>query len=72
MLKDIDPYLKELNDNFKKRITIPASFRKAQLTNLQKGITEMKKDMEQAVFEDLGRTHFWTECSEIMGCIDAC
>lgn len=30
----------------------------------------MKKDMEQAMFEDLGRCQFWTEVAEIHGLLD--
>jgi len=29
-----------------------------------KGVKEMKKDMEQAMFEDMGRCHFFTEVAE--------
>ena len=37
---------------------------------MAKGIKEMKKDLEQAMFEDLGRCHFWTELAEYHGLLD--
>lgn len=58
MLDQIDPYLAELKDNFAKGITRPASFRKQQMTNLLKGMKKMRKDLEEAMVEDLGRSKY--------------
>ena len=70
MLKDIDPWIEELRTNFHKGTTQSATWRREQLTAFAKGVREMKKDMEQAMFEDLGRCHFWTEAAEIDGLLD--
>lgn len=32
----------------------------------------MKADMEEAVFQDLGRTHFWTELAELTPVLEYC
>ena len=70
MLKDIDPWIEELRINFQKGTTQSVTWRREQLTAFAKGVREMKKDMEQAMFEDLGRCHFWTEAAEIDGLLD--
>ena len=41
----IKPYLEELQANFKTQRTKSAAWRKQQLMQLLKGITEMKKEM---------------------------
>jgi len=55
MLKDIDPFLEELKTNFDTRITFSATWRKHELSQLMKGVKEMFKDLQEAMFLDLGR-----------------
>lgn len=70
MLDQVDQNLKELKENFSQRVTFSAIFRKAQLNQLLKGVEKLKKDMEEAVFQDLGRCHYFTEFAEITTLIE--
>ena len=72
MNSEADKHLSEMKTNFDTGFSKPASFRKDQLKALMKGLKECKNDMEEACVKDLGRCKYFTELSEVNGCIDHC
>ena len=47
------------------------SWRKEQLVALMKGLVEMKEELCEAVFKDMGRAHFMTELLELTTCTNS-
>ena len=72
MTEKIAPTLAELKKNFHEGITRPASYRKLQLAQLERGVREMRDELTQGMLEDLGRNRFFTEIGELNGIIDYC
>lgn len=69
MVDLIEPTLKVLKDNFAEHKTRSPAWRRNQLQQCEKGIEEMKNEICEAIFADLGRSNNATITCELTPCV---
>ncbi len=71
MVDLVEPTFIRLRKMFRSNKTRPLEWRKGQLRSMITGLNEMKEELCQAIYEDLGRDVFLSEMCEIMPCISS-
>jgi aldehyde dehydrogenase (NAD+) len=71
MVENVQPAFDTLKKTYKSKKTLNVAYRKEQLTKLMLGLVDMKHELEEAIFKDMGRDSMFTEMAEIGGTMSA-